>query len=189
MTAHNGLVVVLFFGFVVVLFFLFESCVGLGNWVLQRLRQGIKTSCPAPKGAAGSSPAPAGLRAAWTNTSRSDAGTLNRERRQKAPVTRGRLLLPSGSRRLQKPGRAASAPSRAGLPTHPARCGRAARRDTATSFSHAGRTDPVGTGHLPRPALEGRPRRAAGGPRRAGRRPLPKPAFGRPHTNLERPAA
>lgn len=109
MRARNGLAVVLFFWFLVVLFP--ESCVGRGNWVLQRLRQGLKNGCRAPRGGARSPPAPACPRGAWTNTSRSGVGTLDRERRQKAPVSCGR--------RPRGPGRPARAQSRA-LASRPA---------------------------------------------------------------------
>lgn len=128
-----------------------QSCVGFCKWVLQRLRQGVKNACPAPKGGARSPPAAACPRRAWPSTSGSDAGTLGREGRQCRSLAEGSCpAVPSAcGARAALPVLGAAPASRATLP----RGKRAARRDTAASFGRAGHADPVGTGHLPRPAL------------------------------------
>lgn len=60
-----------------------QSCMVLGNWVLQRLQQGIKYTCPTHKGGTRSFPALACPRGALTNTSRSDTDTPGREARKR----------------------------------------------------------------------------------------------------------
>lgn len=131
-----------------------QSCVGLGNRVLQRLRRGIKDACPAPKGGARSPPALACPRGAWTNTSGSDVGTLGREARKRRSLAEGSCPAAPGARRAGAVLRVLRAvpASRLTLPFAGQRHG----RTRATSFSQACHTDPVVAGLLLRPALEGR---------------------------------